>query len=302
MDALARYNKAIWEELARSNVEYSRPWLDLDQSSAREKVDLYGMMKEIAGKRVLCLAGGGGQQSAAFGLLGAQVTVFDLSETQLARDHLAAEHYGLQIRTVQGDIRDLSQLDDSGFDLVWQGYSINFVPDVNTVFEGIARVIRPGGLYYLMFGNPFTLHSVDEETWDGESYPLRYPYIDGAEITGLNPNWAFWDVQTEDGEWIKVESPKEFRHTLSTLLNGLIRQGFVILGIWEESSGDPLAEPGSWAHFKSFAPPYLLGMFGFELEILVLPLAVQEMVMALWLIVKGFNPSAIASLSAKETL
>jgi hypothetical protein len=45
---------------------------------------------------------------------------------------------------------------------------------------------------------------------------------------------------------------------------------------------------------------FLLGMFGFELEILVLPLAVQEMVMALWLIVKGFNPSAIASLSAQE--
>ena len=34
---------------------------------------------------------------------------------------------------------------------------------------------------------------------------------------------------------------------------------------------------------------------------LEIPIAIQEMVMAIWLIVKGFNPSAIASLSAKTT-
>ncbi len=39
----------------------------------------------------------------------------------------------------------------------------------------------------------------------------------------------------------------------------------------------------------------LLAMFGFELEILFAPLALQEMVLALLLIVKGFNSSATAS-------
>ena len=43
----------------------------------------------------------------------------------------------------------------------------------------------------------------------------------------------------------------------------------------------------------------LLGMFGSVLEILYAPLALQEMVFAVWLIVKGFNSSAIASGSAK---
>jgi len=51
------------------------------------------------------------------------------------------------------------------------------------------------------------------------------------------------------------------------------------------------------------AIPYLaeglITVFGTKLEILDMPLALQEMVMALWLIVKGFNPSPIASESAK---
>jgi hypothetical protein len=43
-----------------------------------------------------------------------------------------------------------------------------------------------------------------------------------------------------------------------------------------------------------FAYP-MLGVFGLDIGLLMLPLAVQEMVMALWLIIKGFNPDVIAS-------
>ena len=47
--------------------------------------------------------------------------------------------------------------------------------------------------------------------------------------------------------------------------------------------------------------PPIGNMFGLSLGILMAPTAVQEMVMAVWLIAKGFNPSAIAAESAGET-
>ena len=43
----------------------------------------------------------------------------------------------------------------------------------------------------------------------------------------------------------------------------------------------------------------IIGAWSTVQVVLALPIGLQEMVMAVWLIVKGFNPSAIASLSAK---
>ena len=55
----------------------------------------------------------------------------------------------------------------------------------------------------------------------------------------------------------QVKGPREFRHTLKTLINGLVEQGFVILRVWETTSDEPDPEPGKFEHFKSIAAPYL---------------------------------------------
>lgn len=252
MDELAQFNKDRWEELAGVGIQYSRPFLDLDQDSARREVDPEGRIGDVKGKQVLCLAAGGGQQSAAFGLLGAGVTVLDLSETQLGRDRLAASHYGLEVATLQGDMRDLSRFAPDSFDIVWQAHSINFVPAVDEVFQQVARVIKTGGVYRLSCSNPFT-HSVIEEGWDGEGYPLKDPYVDG-EIQYPDPHW---DVRGYDEEDHRILGPREFRHTLSALVNGLIGSGFILSGLWEDAGDQTDAEPGSWEHFKSVAAPWL---------------------------------------------
>ena len=252
VDEIAQYNKERWEALAQAHIPYSRPALDLDAASARKMVDPYGFIHTFQGKDVLCLAGGGGQQSAAFGLLGANVAVLDLSETQLQRDRETAAHYGLSIRTEQGDMRNLQRFRKRSFDVVWHAHSITFIPDVHTVLAEVRRVLRPGGLYHVSCNNPF-FAGVDERDWNGEGYPVRQPYVDG-EVEIADP---YWDIGYEDGTSTRVKGPREFRHTLSTLINGMVQRGFVLLGLWEDTGQDPNAEPGTWEHYKSIAPPFL---------------------------------------------
>lgn len=253
MDEIGRHNRERWEELVRQEVSFSRPWLDLDEALARARVDPEGMLGDLDDRDVLCLAGGGGQQSAAFALLGARVTVLDFSAGQLERDREAAAHYGTRVRLIEGDMRDLSGLDDASFDVVWHAHSLSFVPDPRPVFDGVARVLRPGGLYRLHWTNPF-VHGLWMEDWTERGYPLGRPYVDRAEI--LAEDHA-WDVRRPDGSSVRVPGPREWRHALGSVLDELFARGFRLLRLREDAGEDREAEPGTWAHFKSIAPPWL---------------------------------------------
>ncbi|HEX6552474.1 MAG TPA: class I SAM-dependent methyltransferase [Ktedonobacteraceae bacterium] len=104
MDEIAHYQSKRWKALAEANALFTRPFFHLTAAEAAEQLDPERRLGELTGKNVLCLAGGGGKQSAMFALLGAQVTVLDLSQEQLQRDRQAARHYSLSLETVQGDM------------------------------------------------------------------------------------------------------------------------------------------------------------------------------------------------------
>lgn len=252
MDQVNKTNRERWNALANANVEWSRPFLDYTPEMALKYISRYGIVTNVADKNVLCLASGGGQDSVAFGLLGADVTVMDLSDIQLERDRQAAAHHNLRVAAIQGDMRDLSKFADNTFDVVWQPYSVNFVPSVESVYREVARVLRSGGIYYMQFANPF-VHSIDDEAWDGSAYPLHRFYIDGEDTTQYFPHW---DVEQEDGTNIKVDSPHEFRHNLSTVLNTMAQNGFVFLHLQEYMLKDENPKPGTWPHFTQVAPPW----------------------------------------------
>lgn len=252
MDDSARYNQQRWQRLVDAGAVFTRPYRDMTAEQARERLDPNGELGDLRGKRVLGLAGGGGQQSVLYGLLGAQTTILDLSDAQLDLDREMAAAYGFDVTLVQGDIRDLSIFEDDSFDIIDHAYSLNFVPDLGDLFEQVARVIAPGGIYTLMFANPFSA-GVRMTAWNGSGYTVSQPYQESQRITYADEDWVY------DQDAHEVPPPVEYRHTLSTVINGLARAGFVIRQLYEVGSMSPdaAAEGGTWDHLTAVLPPWL---------------------------------------------
>lgn len=264
-DDIAQRKLEEMRESVRVGRDQTKPWLDLDVNAYRayregtittlpkpycdDPVDRT-MMTGIGGQNVLCLAGGGGQQSAVFSLLGAHVTVLDLTPEQLESDQVAARHYGYEVTTIQGDMRDLSVLPGSHFSRVYQPISTLFVPNLREVYAGVARVLKPKGLYSADYAVPL-LYMAENKGWDGKGYTLYVtePYVRGPIL------------ETKDGKlnFSHGTSCSEFHHLLSDIINGLAAEGLMIRGVWENprpGHGAPLAElePGSEEHRERYLP------------------------------------------------
>jgi SAM-dependent methyltransferase len=263
MDDVTAKNQQKWDALVKLEVPCSRPYGNLTPALASEKFNPKNILGDLNGKQVLCLASGGGQQSVGFALLGAKVTVVDFSEEQLKKDQVQAEAYSLSIRLIQTDMRELSVLNDDEFDVVYHPYSINFIPEVQTVFNELSRILKTGGVYHLMFHNPFVQGSwkdscwgsqwQKEELWNGIGYPISLPYRDALPIKVADQTWNFEDTT---GKEVKAEAPQEFKHTLSTVLNSLIERNFSLLRFEEYVGNDFDAEPGTWGHYITVAAPW----------------------------------------------
>jgi len=160
----------------------------------------------------------------------------------------------LDITVLQGDMRDLSALGAASFDIVYHPYALGFVPDAQVVFAQVARLLRPGGCYYFMCANPFVL-GLGPQDWNGEGYTLKHPYSNGTELRIDDPAWVYDPSLAK----MAIQPSREFRHTLSALVSGLVAHGFVIVHLADDFgfTADPGAEVGTWAHLLSVAPPWV---------------------------------------------
>lgn len=177
----------------------------------------------LNGLDTLCLASGGGQQGPVLAAAGANVTVFDNSPRQLDQDRLVAEREGLtNLKTVEGDMRDLSAFEDGSFDFIFHPVSNLFIHEVRPVWREAFRVLRPGGTMLAGFLNPvFYMFDFEKAEQGILEVQNKLPYADAE-----HPEIA--SKLIADGDAL------EHSHTLSDQLGGQTDAGFHIIGMYED--------------------------------------------------------------------
>jgi SAM-dependent methyltransferase len=196
----------------------------------------------LAGCRVLGLASGGGQQGPILAAAGAKVTIIDNSPAQLGRDRDVAEREGLDLTTVEGDMRDLSMFADAAFDFIVHPVSNIFVPELAPVWREAFRVLAPGGSLIAGMVNPLT-YCFDLALQKEGVLTMRYP-LPYADLTSLTPE--------ERSEFIGADEPVEWSHTLEEHIGGQLEAGFVLTGFYEDIWGDQHPEGELFNRFAPF--------------------------------------------------
>jgi SAM-dependent methyltransferase len=215
-EAIARARRGIWEVVLTPTKPVPRDWFP-----------------PLPGLEVLCLASAGGQQAPILAAVGAAVTSLDNSPKQLEQDRLVAEREGLEIRTVEGDMRELVGFADASFGLVFHPVSNCFVPEVRSVWKEAFRVLRPGGILLAGFTNPVLFVFDDAESEQGRLVARhKIPYSDVTSLT-----------EAERRRYTDKNEPLVYGHTLEDQIGGQLNAGFVLTGMYEDVNPEhPLAK------------------------------------------------------------
>lgn len=238
------HNRRAWDKMVRDKQRFTRPAPDESFADPLGKVDAIGWLGgDISCRKLLCLGAGGGKHAALYAAAGADVTVVDISAGQLELDRQVAAERKLSLTTVEASMDHMPMFATGEFEIVIHPVSSCYVPRIEPVYQEVARVTQPGGLYISQHKTPASLQA-DVGT-SALGYALLEPYYRDGPLPPVI------------GSPHREEGTLEFLHRWEELLGLMCRAGFVIEDLVEPLHAKKDAEVNSFAHRSQYVAPYV---------------------------------------------
>lgn len=226
---------AAWDAVSAAYQErYEIPATELHLGPMVPAPAVLGFDVPVVGRTVVDFGCGGGQNAVACALAGARAVVgVDPSEAQLGHARALAERHGATVDFVRLGADVTAVLPDE-VDLVISVYALQYVADLDQVLRGLAAHMVPGATLVIGVDHPIRLAG----DWVDDTF-----VVDGYFDRG----WQSWSYDFPEAD-TRV-TMRRFRRTTEEWVTALLRESFVLRGLYEPR---PPATPDTFGRRSKF--------------------------------------------------
>ncbi len=223
--------------MSKQNIYDNEAFFDNFQKSRSDKINfndciespiLLSMLPNLKGKEILNIGCGMGQHAKQYSKMGAaSVLGIDISEKMLeyARTHNNASNITYQ-RMAMEDIECI----DRQFDLVTSSLVFDYIEDFDTLLKNISMLMKEEAQLVFSMSHPMAT------AWDG-TYD-RYTRTESGERLYANISNYFVEGLRKV-KWV-VDDYELYHRTFSSLINSIIKSGFIIEECQESHISDEM--------------------------------------------------------------
>ena len=226
----------FWVKTSGTPAERAKKDMENPKKMLRKYAEYFDTYR---GLRIANICGSCGKKAIPLALLGAEVTVFDISEDNKRYALEVAEAAGTEIEFVVGDVLEIDREKYGGtFDVVFmEGGILHYFHDINEFMRMMYDLLKEDGKMICSDFHPFTKIS---DVLKLEQPSMSYFYSEVFE--GEMAHARFYE------EEIRKNMPKcSYRkYTISEIINGILQTGFSLERFDEHPSWENEKVPGEF--------------------------------------------------------
>jgi SAM-dependent methyltransferase len=168
-----------------------------------------------------------GVETIALARRGARVVGVDISGESVTQARSVAARFAVDIEYVQANVYDAAEaLDGRTFDRVYTGKgAVCYLPDLPAWADVVARLLRPGGLLYLIEFHPLLYSLGVVPPSDGsEELLLRNDYLGGRGAEERDSTYTY----TDGPPLAEARVSYEWKHEIGEVVTALVGAGLGI--------------------------------------------------------------------------